>query len=76
MYRSFAAGSPQAIESVRTIADSLGVPRCEPYSFALNREFVDEVLLVSDAQIRDAMRLMFRSAKLAVEPAGPRRGPR
>jgi threonine dehydratase len=68
--RSFAAGSPQSIEAVRTIADSLGAPRCEPYSFALNRQFVDEVVLVDDDQIRDAMRLMFRSAKLAVEPAG------
>jgi threonine dehydratase len=55
---------------VRTIADSLGAPRCEPFSFALNRAFVDEVVLVSDDQIRDAMRLLFRSAKLVTEPAG------
>jgi threonine dehydratase len=70
MHRSFAAGSPQSIDAVRTIADSLGAPRCEPYSFALNKQFVDEVVLVSDDQIRDAMRLLFRSAKLVVEPAG------
>ncbi len=70
MYRSFKAGSPQSIDAVRTIADSLGAPRCEPYSFALNRRFVDEVVLVTDEQIRDAMRLLFRSAKLVVEPAG------
>ena len=68
--RSFDAGTPQAIEAVRTIADSLGAPRCEPYSFALNRRFVDDVVLVSDRQIRDAMRLLFRSAKLVTEPAG------
>ena len=37
---------------------------------ALNRRFVDEVVLVSDDQIRDGMRLLFRSAKLVVEPAG------
>jgi threonine dehydratase len=55
---------------VRTIADSLGAPRCEPYSFALNQRFVDAVVLVSDAQIREAMRLTFRVAKLVVEPAG------
>lgn len=70
MYRSFEAGSPQSLDAVRTIADSLGAPRCEPYSYALNRRFVDEVVLVSDDQIRDAMRLLFRSAKLVVEPAG------
>jgi threonine dehydratase len=68
--RSFAAGSPQSIDAVRTIADSLGAPRCEPYSFSINRQFVDEIVLVNDDQIRDAMRLLFRSAKLVTEPAG------
>ena len=70
MHRSFEAGSPQSIDAVRTIADSLGAPRCEPYSYALNRRFVDEVVLVNDDQIMEAMRLLFRSAKLVVEPAG------
>ena len=70
MYRSFKAGTPQSIDKVRTIADSLGAPRCEPYSFEVNRHFVDEVLLVNDDQIREAMRLLFRSAKLVTEPAG------
>ena len=70
MRRSFDSGAPEAIDAVRTIADSLGAPRAEPYSFALNHRFVDEVVLVTDAQIRDGMRLLFRTAKLAVEPAG------
>jgi threonine dehydratase len=67
---SFKAGSPQSIDAVRTIADSLGAPCCEPYSFELNRKFVDEVVLVDDDQIREAMRVLFRTAKLVVEPAG------
>jgi threonine dehydratase len=70
MSRSFAAGSPQAIESVRTIADSLGAPHAAPYSFALCRRYVDDVVLVDDAALRRAMLLLFTSAKLAVEPAG------
>ena len=70
MHRSFAAGAPQTIDQVRTIADSLGSPRCEPYSYAMNRAYVDDVVLVNDDQIRDAMRLLFRSAKLVTEPAG------
>jgi threonine dehydratase len=70
MKRSFELGSPQSIDAVRTIADSLGAPRCEPYSFAMNKAFADEVVLVNDDQIRDAMRLTFRAAKLVVEPAG------
>ena len=70
MRRSFAAGSPQPIEAVRTIADSLGAPHAAPYSFALCRRYVDELVLVSDDALRRAMVLLFSSAKLAVEPAG------
>jgi threonine dehydratase len=70
MHRSFAAGSPQPIEAVRTIADSLGAPHAAPYSFGLCRRYVDELVLVSDDQLRAAMALLFSSAKLAVEPAG------
>jgi threonine dehydratase len=70
MHRSFAAGSPQAIDAVRTIADSLGAPHCAPYSFELCRRFIDELVYVDDDQMRDAMLLLFSAAKLAVEPAG------
>jgi threonine dehydratase len=70
MRRSLAAGSPQAIEAVRTIADSLGAPHAAPYSFDLCRRFMDELVIVDDDALRAAMLLLFRSAKLAVEPAG------
>ena len=70
MHRSFAAGSPQAIDKVRTIADSLGAPHAAPYSFALCRRFVDKMVKVDDDAIRRAMGLLFSDAKLAVEPAG------
>lgn len=70
MHRSFAAGSPQSIAAIHTIADSLGAPHAAPYSFALCQHFVDELVLVSDDEIRQAMALLFRSMKLAVEPAG------
>lgn len=70
LFHSMRLATPQSIERVETIADSLGAPRCEPYSFELNRRFVDEVVLVDDDQIRFAMRLLFEAAKLATEPAG------
>ena len=70
MRRSFDTGAPQAIDRVRTIADSLGAPHAAPYSFALCRRYVDDVVLVDDDALRAAMLLMFASAKLAVEPAG------
>ena len=70
MTRSFAAGTPQAIEAVRTIADSLGAPYALPYSFELCRHFVDDLVLIDDEAMRRAMGLLFSSMKLAVEPAG------
>lgn len=70
MHRSFAEGKPASIEKVRTIADSLGAPHAAPYSFALCQMYVDELVLISDDQIRQAMALLFQSVKLAVEPAG------
>ncbi len=70
MYRSFAAGEPRSIERVNTIADSLGAPYTMPISFELCRRNVDELVLVSDDELRAAMRLLLRETKLAVEPAG------
>jgi threonine dehydratase len=70
MHRSFAAGSPQSIDKVQTIADSLGAPMATPYSFGLCHRFVDELVLIEDDMMRQAMALLFRSMKLAVEPAG------
>ena len=69
MYRSFQAGSPQSIERVATIADSLGAPYALPISFELCRRNVDALVRVSDDELRSAMRLLLRNAKLAVEPA-------
>ncbi len=70
MHRSFAAGSPQAIDRVATIADSLGAPHAAPYSFELCRRHLDGLVKVSDEELRRAMALLFREMKLAVEPAG------
>ena len=70
MHRSFASGSPQSIDRVDTIADSLAAPHAAPYSFSVCSHFVDDLVMISDEQIRAAMALMFRDAKLAVEPAG------
>jgi threonine dehydratase len=70
MHRSFAAGRPMSIEKVTTIADSLGAPHAAPYSFALCNKHVDALVKVSDDDLRRAMAVLFRDAKLAVEPAG------
>lgn len=69
MHRSFAAGEPRSIDRVNTIADSLGAPYAAPYTFDLCRRFVDELTLISDDAMLDAMRLLFDDAKLVAEPA-------
>ena len=69
MHRSFAAGAPAAIDRVATIADSLGAPYAMPYSFGLCRRFVDGLVRIDDDQMRQAMAMLFRDLKLAVEPA-------
>ena len=70
MHRSFRAGSPQGIERVTTIADSLGAPHAAPYSFELCRRHVDELVMIDDDAMRRAMGTLFQEMKLAVEPAG------
>lgn len=69
MHRSRAAGEPQSIDKVGTIADSLGAPFAMPYSFALTEANVDRLVLVDDSQLRRAMGYLFRAMKIAVEPA-------
>jgi threonine dehydratase len=69
MHRSRVAGTPQAIDQVRTIADSLGAPFAMPYSFALCEQHVDRLVMVDDLQLRRAMGFLFRRMKIAVEPA-------
>ncbi len=69
MSRSFAAGKPQGIERVQTIADSLGAPFAMEYSFGLCRENVSRIELVSDLELRRAMGFLFSNMKMAVEPA-------
>ncbi|HEX2138180.1 MAG TPA: threonine/serine dehydratase [Woeseiaceae bacterium] len=69
MHRSIRSGRPEPIEEVRTIADSLGAPFALPMSFEVCRASIDRLVLVSDDELRAAMRLLFTDMKIAVEPA-------
>jgi threonine dehydratase len=69
MHRSLRLGSPQAIDKVRTVADSLGAPFALPYSFELCRQHVDRIVLIEDDQLREAMGFLFSCMNIAVEPA-------
>lgn len=70
MTASFAAGEPTRLKAMDTVADSLAAPFTGPTSYALCREHLDEIVLVSDEQILAAQALAFSDLKLALEPAG------
>lgn len=69
MHRSFASGRAEKVDKVTTIADSLGAPFAMPYSYSLCQRFVDELVMISDDEMRHAMGVLFRDMKMAVEPA-------
>jgi threonine dehydratase len=54
----------------QTIADGLAAPFTGEHALAVCRERVDEVVLVSEAEIEDGFRFLYRRAKLACEPGG------
>ncbi|MCS7477149.1 pyridoxal-phosphate dependent enzyme [Umezawaea endophytica] len=68
--RSLEAGHRVAIEVPRTIADGQAASTPGELTFAVNRRLVDRVVVVTDDQIRAAMRFAFERLKLVLEPSG------
>ena len=54
----------------RTIADGQAARHPGELTFSVNRRLVDDVALVSDDEIRAAMRFAFERLKIVVEPSG------
>lgn len=54
----------------RTIADGLRVQSIAPHTFVHMRAQVDEMVAVSDDELRDAIRRLASGARLVVEPSG------
>jgi threonine dehydratase len=69
MAQSFAAGGPIKMGAMTGIADSLMAPHTEAYSYGLCRANIDDLVAVSDDELRAAMRVLFAELKLATEPA-------
>ena len=70
MAHSLREGRVVETESADTIADGIAVRVPVPEALDDLRGVVDEVVLVDDAAIREAMRLVHRHVGLVVEPAG------
>jgi threonine dehydratase len=68
--RSLAAGHRVSVPVPRTIADGQAVDTPGELTFSVNRRLVDDIVLVSDDEIRDAMRFLFERLKIVVEPSG------
>ncbi|NIH82747.1 pyridoxal-phosphate dependent enzyme [Amycolatopsis viridis] len=68
--RSLAAGDRVRIPVARTIADGLAADIPGELTFSVNRRLVDDVLVVGDDEIRQAMRFAFERLKIVLEPSG------
>jgi threonine dehydratase len=68
--RSLEAGRPIEIDVPRTIADALSVTVAGELTFAINRELLEGIVTVTEAELVEAMRFGFEHLKLVLEPGG------
>jgi len=68
--RAREAGHPVTLDTTSSIADGLMAVRIGDLPFAHHQVFIDEVVVVEEAAIRDAVRFLLDRAKLVAEPSG------
>jgi threonine dehydratase len=68
--QSLRAGERVAVEVRPTIADGQQLPTPGERTWPVIRALVDDVVTVSDAEIVEAMRLLFERMKVVAEPSG------
>ena len=69
MHEALAAGKPVMVKP-DSIADGLSPPFAGENCLAICQELVEEVVLVTEDELKEGMRFCYRVAKLAAEPAG------
>jgi len=67
---SLAAGHRVSVPVPRTIADGQAADTPGELTFAVNQRLVDDIVLVTDDEIRAAMRFAFERLKIVLEPSG------
>ncbi len=70
MRRSLDEGRPVRLEKTDTIADGLAAPFAGSLNYEIVRKYADDVVIVTDDEIRHAMRLLLERCKTLAEPAG------
>ena len=68
--RSFKTGVLQTVHNPDTIADGARTPYLGQYTFPLVRQYVDDMMTVSDDDLIRAMSFVWTRLKLVVEPTG------
>ncbi len=69
-YLSFREGRIVTIPETRTICDALTATRPGQLMFSLIQRYVDDIVLVTDEEVREAVAWLAREEKLVVEPSG------
>jgi threonine dehydratase len=71
MQASLQAGEPVEVKEEETLADSLGggIGLANRYTFSMARDLVDQVVLVSEADIADAIAAFYRLEQIVCEGA-------
>jgi threonine dehydratase len=67
---SLRAGSPVEIPLPETIADGLRATKPGALTFPIVQKHVEDIVLVSDSEIRAAMQFLLTRMKILVEPSG------
>ena len=70
MRQSLAEGAPVTLNDVGLFADGTAVKRVGDETFALCREFVDDIILVDNDQICAAIKDAFEDTRAILEPSG------
>jgi threonine dehydratase len=64
------AGEPVDVDVSGVAADSLGARRIGNLAFAIAQQFVQDVVLVTDEEIRQTQRALWESLRVLAEPGG------
>lgn len=70
MYNSVHDGERECLSSVSTIADGIAVKQPGEKTYALCKEYVDEVALVTDDEVSSAILALIEKQKMIAEGAG------
>ncbi|MDO4635994.1 MAG: threonine ammonia-lyase, biosynthetic [Lautropia sp.] len=70
MFQALAAGSPQTLSDVGLFADGTAVKRAGDETFALCRQYVDDIIRVDTDQICAAIKDAFENTRAILEPSG------